>query len=91
MKSTFHRLFLAVILVAATLRPSIGSGQTLPPPGCAVGVLPHGAESPLSSGTSWLDLGSKRVSALCEPPVVLSIANSLEMNTCSGRLSFLSL
>ena len=53
MKSTFHRLFLAVILVAATLRPSIGSGQTLPPPGCAVGVLPHGAESLICMPPLW--------------------------------------
>jgi pimeloyl-ACP methyl ester carboxylesterase len=54
MKSTFHKLLLALILVAATLHPSIGSGQTLPPPGCdPIGVLPSGAESLICMPEVW--------------------------------------
>jgi pimeloyl-ACP methyl ester carboxylesterase len=44
MNSKFRKFFFAFVVAAATLRPSIGAGQT-PTDGCAVGLLPSGAES----------------------------------------------
>jgi pimeloyl-ACP methyl ester carboxylesterase len=56
MISTPRKLFIAFLIIVATLRPSIGSGQTLPA-GCTVGVLPSGAESliclPLPPSPAW--------------------------------------